>query len=44
MEKQKIKINRKVICKEKEFEVKSDIIVPDIKPDIVAIKNNNANT
>ena len=44
MEKQKIKINRKVICKEKEFEVKSDIIVPDIKPDIVAIKTTNANT
>lgn len=44
MEKQKIKINRKVICKEKEFEVKSDIIVPDIKPDIIAIKSTNANT
>lgn len=44
MEKQKMKINRKAICKEKEFEVKSDIIVPDIKPDMVAIKNTNANT
>ena len=44
MEKQKIKINRKAICKEKEFEIKSDIIVPDIKPDMVAIKETNANT
>lgn len=44
MEKQKIKINRKVISKEKEFEVKSDIIVPDIKPDIIAINSTNANT
>jgi nucleoid-associated protein YgaU len=44
MEKQKIKINRKVMSSTKEIEVKSDIIVPDIKPDIVAIKSTNANT
>lgn len=44
MEKQKLKINRKVMQKEKEFEVKADIIVPDIKPDMVAIKDTNANS
>lgn len=43
MEKQKLKINRKLIEKEKEFEVRADIIVPDIKPDIVAVKNTNTN-
>lgn len=44
MEKQKMRINRKVMQKEKEFEVKADIIVPDIKPDMVAIKDTNANS
>lgn len=44
MEKQKMKIKRKVMQKSIEFEVKSDIIVPDIKPDIVAVKTTNANT
>lgn len=44
MEKQKIKIKRKVMALEKETEVKTDIIVPDIKPDMVAIKMTNANT
>lgn len=44
MEKQKIKIKRKVMELEKETEVKTDIIVPDIKPDMVAIKTTNANT
>lgn len=44
MEKQKMKINRKVMQREKEFEVKADIIVPDIKPDMVAIKSTNANS
>lgn len=43
MEKQKMRINRKVMQKEKEFEVRADIIVPDIKPDMVAIKSTNAN-
>lgn len=44
MEKQKMKINRKVFTCEREIEVKADVIVPDIKPDIVAIKATNANT
>lgn len=44
MEKQKIKIKREVMELEKETEVKTDIIVPDIKPDMVAIKTTNANT
>lgn len=44
MEKQKMKIKRKVLELNKEIEVKTDIIVPDIKPDMVAIKNTNANT
>lgn len=43
MEKQTMKLNRKVLSKEKEIELSTDIIVPDIKPDIVAILNTNAN-
>lgn len=44
MEKQKIKLNRKVLSKEKECEISLDVIVPDIKPDIIAITNTNANS
>ena len=44
MEKQLVKINRKVLKKEKEIDLNLDFIVPDIKPDIVAILDVNANT
>lgn len=44
MEKQVMKLNRKVLSKEKEVEISLDVIVPDIKPDIVAIFNTNANS
>ena len=44
MEKQLVKINRKVLTKEKEVSLNLDFIVPDIKPDIVAILDTNANT
>ena len=44
MEKQLVKINRKVLSKEKEINLNLDFIVPDIKPDIVAILDTNAST
>lgn len=44
MEKNKIIINKKLVEKEKNVEIYGDIIVPDIKPDIVNIINSNANT
>lgn len=44
MEKNKIAINQKTLEKSKKIEVYGDIIVPDIKPDIVNIINSNANT
>lgn len=44
MEKQTVKLNRKVLSKEKETEISLDVIVPDIKPDIVAVLNTNANS
>ena len=44
MEKQLVKINRKVLSKEKEISLSLDFIVPDIKPDIVAVIDTNANT
>ena len=44
MEKQLVKINRKVLNKEKEISLSLDFIVPDVKPDIVAILDTNANT
>lgn len=40
----KVKINKKVIEKEKKVEIYGDIIVPDIKPDIVNVINANANS
>lgn len=43
MNKQKIKINNNVLYKSKIFEVRGDVIVPDIKPDIVKIINSNGN-
>ena len=43
MEKSKILINKKVVEKTKNVEVIGDIIVPDIKPDIVNIINTNGN-
>lgn len=44
MEKSKITINKKAVEKEKRVEILGDIIVPDIKPDIVNIINTNANS
>ena len=44
MEKQLVKINRKVLSKEKEISLSLDFIVPDVKPDIVAILDTNAST
>ena len=41
MEKSRIKINKKIVEKTKVVEVNGDIIVPDIKPDIVNIINTN---
>ena len=43
MNKQKIKLNNTVLYKSKTIEVRGDIIVPDIKPDIVNIINSNGN-
>lgn len=43
MEKQLVKINRKVLSREKEISLSLDFIVPDIKPDVVAILDSNAN-
>ena len=42
MENSVININRKIISNIKNIEVQGDIIVPDIKPDIVSIVNTNA--
>lgn len=44
MDKNRITINKRTLEKSKKFEVYGDIIVPDIKPDIVNIINTNANT
>lgn len=44
MDKNKVTINKKSLEKSKKVEVYGDIIVPDIKPDIVNIINTNANT
>ena len=44
MEKQLVKINRKVLSKEKEINLNLDFIVPDAKPDIVAMIDTNAST
>jgi len=44
MEKQLVKINRKVLSKEKEISLNLDFIVPDVKPDIIAIVDTNAST
>ena len=43
MEKQSLKLNRKILSKEKEIEVALDFIVPDVKPDIITIFDTNAN-
>jgi len=43
MEKNTISINKKVAENSKNIEAKSDIIVPDSKPDIISIMNTNAN-
>lgn len=43
MEGNRITINKKVVEKSKKVEVTGDIIVPDIKPDIVNIINTNGN-
>lgn len=43
MDKNNVVINKKVFSTSKNFEVTGDIIVPDIKPDIVSIINANAN-
>lgn len=43
MNKQKIKVNNSVLYKSKTIEVRGDIIVPDVKPDIVNIINSNGN-
>ena len=44
MNKQKIKVNNSVLYKSKTIEVRGDIIVPDIKPDIISIINTNGNS
>ena len=44
MNKEKIKINHSVFYKSKKIEVSGDIIVPDIKPDIINIINTNENS
>ena len=43
MEKNTIVINRRTQVFSKEFEVNGDVIVPDIKPDILSIINSNGN-
>lgn len=43
MEKSRIKTNKKIVEKKKIIEVNGDIIVPDIKPDIINIINTNGN-
>lgn len=42
MEKQLVKINRRVLSKEKEIRLNVDFIVPDVKPDIALIIDTNA--
>ena len=44
MDKSSVVINRKIFSTSKNFEVTGDVIVPDIKPDIVSIINTNANS
>lgn len=44
MDKNNVVINKKIFGTSKSFEVIGDIIVPDIKPDIVSIINTNANS
>ena len=44
MDKNNVVINKKIFGTSKSFEVTGDIIVPDIKPDIVSIINANANS
>lgn len=44
MDKNNVVINKKIFNTSKSFEVVGDIIVPDIKPDIVNIINTNANS
>ena len=41
MEKNIVVINKRVLSETKTIEVTGDIIVPDIKPDIVSIINTN---
>lgn len=43
MDKSTLSLNKKTLNDSKVFEVTSDIIVPDIKPDIVSIINTNGN-
>lgn len=43
MNKEKLKISNSVLYKNKTIELTGDIIVPDIKPDIVSIINTNGN-
>jgi hypothetical protein len=44
MEKNVVVINKKIASNTKVIEVSGDIIVPDIKPDIVSVINTNANS
>lgn len=44
MDKNNVVINKRIFSTSKSFEVTGDIIVPDIKPDIVNIINTNANS
>lgn len=44
MDKNNVVVNKKIFSTTKNFEVTGDIIVPDIKPDIVSIINTNANS
>ena len=44
MNKEKLSINNIVLYKNKTIEVTGDIIVPDIKPDIINIINTNGNS
>ena len=44
MNKEKLKINNSVLYKRKTIEITGDIIVPDIKPDVISIINTNGNS
>ena len=44
MKKEKLKINNNVLYKNKTVEIFGDVIVPDIKPDIISIINTNGNS